>query len=49
VTYDTVTLEPSQETVLVNNNVMDSEEEACIAVILSSVCVNEKKNGRDFG
>jgi hypothetical protein len=49
--YDTVTLEPSKETVLVNNKVMDSEEEASIAIILSSVCANEnkkKKNQRWF-
>jgi hypothetical protein len=44
--YDTVTLEPSQGTVLVNNKVTDSEEEACIAIILSSVCANEKKKKR---
>jgi hypothetical protein len=44
--YDTVTFEPSRETVLVNNKVMDSKEEACIAVILSSVCANEKKTGK---
>jgi hypothetical protein len=44
--YDTVTLEPAKETVLVNNKVMDSEEEACIAIILYSVCANEKKKKR---
>jgi hypothetical protein len=49
--YDTVTLEPSKETVLVNNKVMDSEEEACTAIILSSICaLKTRKNGRrDFG
>jgi hypothetical protein len=41
--YDTVTLEPSKETVLVNNKVMDSEEQACIAIILSSICANKQK------
>jgi hypothetical protein len=46
--YETVTLEPSKEIVLINNKVMDSEEEACIAIILSSVCAN-KKGKRDFG
>jgi hypothetical protein len=44
--YDTFTLEPSKETVLVNNKLMDSEEGACIAIIFSCVFANEKKEKR---